>query len=69
MLSAKKLKELGAGNIDLIVTHCEKTILDGDIPHGSLINKVITTDSIISRDDIDKEHLDNKIVIAESVFY
>ena len=69
MLSAKKLKELGAGNIDLIVTHCEKTILDGDIPKSDLINKVITTDSIISRDDIDKEHLDNKIVIAESVFY
>ena len=68
MLSAEKLKELGAGNIDLIVTHCEKTILDGDIPKSDLINKVITTDSIISRDDIYKEHLDNKIVIAESIF-
>ena len=68
MLSAEKLKEIGAGNIDLIVTHCEKTILDGDIPKSNLINKVITTDSIISRDDIDKEHLDDKIVLAESIF-
>lgn len=68
VLSATALKTMGANNIDLIVTHCEKTILDGDIPKSDLINKVITTDSIISRDDIDKEHLDDKIVLAESIF-
>lgn len=44
--SAKKLKELGAGKIYLYVTHCENTILRGDVLSGGLIEKVYTTDSI-----------------------
>ncbi|MGG7177785.1 ribose-phosphate diphosphokinase [Clostridium paraputrificum] len=56
VLTAEKLKEIGAKNIYLIVTHCEDTIFEGDILKTNLINKVYTTNSILS-----KEH--EKIVI------
>lgn len=47
--SAKKLKELGARDIYLYVTHCENSILKGKLIEGTesgLIKKVFTTDSI-----------------------
>lgn len=44
--SAKKLKEAGFGPICLYVTHCEPTILKGDLLEGDLIERVYTTDSI-----------------------
>ena len=44
--SAKKLKELGAENISIYVTHCEQTIFDGDLIHSGLIKRIYTTDSI-----------------------
>lgn len=44
--SAKKLKELGAGDIYLYVSHCEKTVLDGELIHSGLLRKIFTTDSI-----------------------
>lgn len=47
--SAKKLKELGANDIYLFVSHCENTILDGDLLKGDLIKKVYTTDSIFTK--------------------
>lgn len=47
--SAKKLKELGARNIYLYVSHCENTILEGDLLEGDLIKKVYTTDSIFTK--------------------
>ena len=47
--SAKKLKELGAGKIYLFVTHCENTILEGDILTSGLIEKVYTTNSIFTK--------------------
>lgn len=47
--SAKKLKELGANNIYLYVSHCENTILEGDLLKGDLIKKVYTTDSIFTK--------------------
>ena len=46
--SAKALKELGAGEIYLYVSHCENTILEGEIPNTDLIQKVYTTDSIFT---------------------
>lgn len=46
--SAKKLKELGVNNIYLYVSHCENTILQGDILTSGLINKVFTTNSIFT---------------------
>lgn len=48
ILTAEKLKEIGAGEIYLVVTHCEDTIFDGDILKNDLITKVFTTNSILS---------------------
>lgn len=47
--SAKKLKELGARDIYLYVSHCENTILEGELLEGDLIKKVYTTDSIFTK--------------------
>lgn len=46
LYSAKKLKELGSGDIYLYVSHCEKTILDGELIESGLLKKIYTTDSI-----------------------
>lgn len=49
--SAKKLKELGAKNIYLYVSHCENSIYDGELLKASnndLINRIYTTDSILT---------------------
>lgn len=46
--SAKKLKELGAKDIYLFVSHCEPTILEGEIFKSGLIKKVFTTNSIFT---------------------
>lgn len=48
--SAKKLKELGANKIYLYVTHCENTIIEGDLLTSSLIEKVYTTNSIFTKE-------------------
>ena len=48
---ATKLKEMGAKEITLIVTHCEKNIFSGEIPASSLIDQVFTTDSIIEKSE------------------
>lgn len=49
-LAAKALKELGAGNIYLFVTHCENIV---DLPglKAAGITRVITTDSICTLED------------------
>lgn len=47
--SAKKLKELGAKEIYLYVSHCENTILEGELLTSELIEKVFTTDSIFTK--------------------
>lgn len=47
--SAKKLKELGAGEIYLFVSHCENTILDGEVLTSGLIEQVFTTNSIFTK--------------------
>ena len=50
--SAKRLKELGAGDIDMYVSHCENSILDKERGHLfddlNLIHQVYTTDSIFT---------------------
>lgn len=46
--SAKRLKELGAEKIWLYVTHCENSILDGELIKSNLINKIYTTESIFT---------------------
>lgn len=50
ILTAEKLKEMGAGEIYLVVTHCEDTIFEGEILKSDLITKVYTTNSILSKE-------------------
>lgn len=44
--SAQKLHELGAKNIYLFVSHCEASVLKGEMISCELIQKIYTTDSI-----------------------
>jgi ribose-phosphate pyrophosphokinase len=48
--SAKKLKELGAKKIYLYITHCENTILEGELLTSGLIERVYTTNSIFTKE-------------------
>lgn len=49
MLTANKLKEMGATEIYLVVTHCENSIYDGELlKQESPISKIITTNSILN---------------------
>lgn len=57
--SAQKLKEAGASEIYLYITHCENTILDGELIKSGLVDRIFTTDSIFT-----KEH--EKISIIKS---
>ncbi len=47
--SAKKLKELGAEKIWLYVTHCENSILDGELIKSGLVERIYTTQSIYTK--------------------
>lgn len=49
--SAKKLKELGAAEIYLYVTHCENTIFEGELIKCDLIDHIYTTDSLLTKRD------------------
>ncbi len=46
--SAKRLKELGAMKIYLYISHCENSILEGEVLSSGLIEKVFTTNSIFA---------------------
>lgn len=46
--SAKALKDAGANDIYLYVTHCENTIFKGDLIDSDLIKHVYTTKSVFS---------------------
>ena len=48
--SAKALKEAGADNIYLYVTHCENTIFEGELLKSDLIKHIYTTDSIFTNE-------------------
>lgn len=48
--SAKRLKELGARNIYLYISHCENTIFEGDLLESGLVEKIFTTNSILTRE-------------------
>ena len=48
---AKALKEAGANHIFLYVSHCENTVLDGEMIKSGLIDKVFTTNSILTKED------------------
>lgn len=46
--SAKKLKELGAKDVYLYVSHCENTIFQGELLKTDLIKTIYTTNSIFT---------------------
>ena len=48
--TAKALKEAGANNIYLYITHCETSIFDGEMISSGLITGIYTTDSIFPAD-------------------
>ena len=56
--SAKKLKELGAKDIYLYISHCENTIFEGELLKPDLIKNIYTTNSIFN-----KKH--EKILVLE----
>jgi len=47
-LASEKLKEKGANNMYLYVSHCEDSIYQGKLIKSGLISKIFTTDSILS---------------------
>lgn len=47
--SAKKLKELGADKIWLYVTHCENSVLEGELIKSGLVEKIYTTPSVFTK--------------------
>lgn len=59
--SAKALKNAGANDIYLYITHCENSIYYGEIFKSGLIERVYTTDSIFRPDEHRKEN--NRITI------
>lgn len=46
--SAKKLRELGAKHIYLFVSHCERSVFQGDLLTSGLLKRIYTTDSIFT---------------------
>lgn len=46
LYSAKALKEIGANKIYLYVTHCEDSVIAGELFSSGLIEQIYTTDSI-----------------------
>ena len=46
--SAKALKELGAKEVYLYISHCENSIFEGELLTGDWVDKVFTTDSIFA---------------------
>lgn len=47
--SAKKLHECGATDVYLYITHCENTVLTGDLIKSGLVKKIYTTNTIFTK--------------------
>lgn len=50
MMTASKLKDMGASEIYLVVTHCENTVFEGSLLNSDLVKGIYTTDSILSKE-------------------
>lgn len=61
LLSAERLKEIGAGDIYLFVAHCERSVYDGKMIYSPLIKGLYTTNSILDA------YLDPKIPVNEKI--
>lgn len=58
LYSAKALKGLGAKEINLYISHCENTILEGEMINSGLIENIYTTNSIFTK-KYDRIFVDN----------
>lgn len=68
--SAKRLKELGASEVYLLVAHCEESIFKGDIFNSGLIAKIFTTNSIIGNSSVNECYKEKiKIYDVEASVY
>lgn len=66
MMTAEKLKEMGASEIYLFVGHCEDNIFKGKVLLAdSPIDKVFTTDSLITQHEVwsNKQFLNNNLYV------
>ena len=48
--SAKALKELGAKEVYLYISHCENSIFEGELLKSDLVDRVFTTNSIFTKE-------------------
>lgn len=51
LLSAERLREVGAAAVFLLVGHCEKSIFQGKMLQSGLVDRVFTTDTILDPTD------------------
>lgn len=49
VMTASRLKEMGASEVYLAVTHCEDTVFEGELLTGDLVTGIYTSSSILSR--------------------
>lgn len=54
LMSAERLRELGASAVYLLVGHCENSIFQGKIPESGAIDRVYTTDTILEAEESDR---------------
>lgn len=57
--AANEIRKANVNRIDLIVAHCEENVMNGDIPHapeGESIDRIFTTNSIITREWLNKNY-------------
>lgn len=57
LLSAERLRALGASEVHLLVSHCERTILQGEIPQSDLLDRVFTTDTILTQSETNADKI------------
>ncbi|MBB6730646.1 ribose-phosphate pyrophosphokinase [Cohnella zeiphila] len=57
LLSAEKLREIGAAEVYLLVSHCENSIRQGRIPQSNAIDRIYTTDTMLDPSDTDLIHI------------
>ena len=65
MLTAKALKEKGAGEVHLVVAHAEDSIFAGKVLVDDVIDSVHTTDTILTGAAGSKLHV--KRIIGEGI--
>lgn len=58
MMAGEKLKELGAGEVSLFITHCEHNIFKGKIFKTDVIDNVFTTNTMMFQESIPELTMD-----------